>query len=56
MVSNTNRGSVVYRLEETLQDDAQIVFAKGVILSHETMQDLIEAGWFEIKVTVIVLQ
>ena len=57
MAPLTQRGSVVYRLNETLIDaDNSLLFEKGDILSHDTMSSLIDAGWYEIEVTIIVLQ
>ncbi len=56
MQTTPRTGAVVYRLEESITDaELQLSFDKGDILSHETMQKLI-ANWYEIKVTIIVLQ
>ncbi len=57
MINITRTGQVAYRLEESITDEElQLSFNKGDILSHETMQKLIAADWYEIKVTIIVLQ
>lgn len=56
MINTTRAGQVVYRLEESITDEElQLSFDKGDNLSHETLQKLI-ANWYEIKVTIIVLQ
>ena len=57
MLTTARTGQVVYRLEESITDEElQLSFGKGDILSHETLQKLIAADWYEIKVTIIVLQ
>ena len=41
---------IVYRLEESLGD-----FNKGEYISHETLRKFVEDGWYDIKVTIIVV-
>ena len=48
---------IVYRLEESLEEYIHGTgFYAGTIISQDTLNKLIAEGWYEIKVTVIVVQ
>lgn len=49
--------TIVYRLEESLEELIHGTnLYKGDIISQETLNKLIADGWYEIKVTIIVVQ
>ena len=52
-----NSTNIVYRLEESLEEESLGgEFYKGDIISQDTLNKLIAIGWYEIKVTIIVLK
>ena len=55
---DTIKGQVVYRLHKTVHVPGTKVIAhrKGDILSFESMNKLIQEGFYEIDATIIVLQ